>query len=63
MAVGDDGDYPVEIESVKDESGKEVGFKDASIKDLQFEANSPQKLFIKLKNQKRYALGVETYES
>lgn len=62
MAIGDDGDYPVEIESVKDEAGNEVAFKDASIKDLQFEANSPQKLFIKLKNQKRYALGVDTYE-
>lgn len=62
MAVGDDGDYPVEIASVTDQSGNQLKFKDASVNDLAFEANTPQKVFIKLRNQKRYALGVETYE-
>jgi hypothetical protein len=62
MAIGDDGDYPVDIAEVKDENGNNIEFKEAYLSKLEFEANKPQKVFIRLRNQKRYALGVETYE-
>lgn len=59
MAIGDDIDYPVELEKVTDSSGQEISFSGALIKDLELKANEPIKLFISLKNHKRYALGVE----
>lgn len=59
MAMGDDADYPVELADVTDENGNKIEFKGAFIKDLELKPNIPKKLFISLKNQKRYALGVE----
>lgn len=59
MAIGDDVDYPVELESVVDAAGTAVDFNGALIKDLVLKPNEPIKLFISLKNHKRYALGVE----
>lgn len=59
MAVGDDSDYPVEIGGVVTESGEQISFNGALIKDLALKPNQPIKLFITLKEQKRYALGVE----
>lgn len=59
MAIGDDSNYPVEIGKVENADGSAIGFNGALIKDLTLKPNEPVKLFITLKQQKRYALGVE----
>ena len=59
MAIGDDVDYPVELDKVVDSNGNELNVSGALIEDLSLKPNEPIKLFISLKHQKRYALGVE----
>lgn len=59
MAIGDDQSYPIDIGRVTDENGQEIDFSGSLIKGLALNANIPVKLYISLKQNKRYALGVE----
>jgi hypothetical protein len=59
MAVGDDADYPVELESVFDGNNQPLEVNGALIKGLELIPNESIRLIIELKNHKRYALGVE----
>ena len=59
MAIGDDQAYPIDIGRVTNDRGEDVEFSGSLIKDLSLAANEPTKLFISLKQDKRYALGVE----
>lgn len=63
VAVGDEGTYPVELESVVDaKSGKSYEVGDSMIKGLKIEDGKAVKLVVRLASDKKYALGIETYE-
>lgn len=59
MAVGDDNDYPVEIEYAKNEDGEFLETEGPLIKNMELVPDTPYKLYVKLSDDKRYALGVE----
>ena len=63
VAVGDDGNYPVDIESAVDiASGKNYKVGDSMIKDLSVKNGESLKLAVRLASKKKYALGIENYE-
>ncbi len=63
VAVGDDGNYPVQLQSAKDaRSGKEYEVKDSLISGLAVESGKPLRLAVTLPSKKKYALGIENYE-
>lgn len=63
VAVGDDSSYPVEIESAVDvKSMKHFETGNSTIKGLKIENGKTVKLVVRLTSDKKYALGIETYE-
>ncbi|MFA7302764.1 MAG: hypothetical protein WC030_03390 [Candidatus Paceibacterota bacterium] len=63
VAVGDDGSYPVELESAKDaKSGESYETGDSLIKGLKIGKGEPVKLAVRLSSSKKYTLGIENYE-
>ncbi|TAN57235.1 hypothetical protein EPN15_04965 [Patescibacteria group bacterium] len=63
VAVGDDGNYPVDIESATDiASGKNYDVGDSMIKDLSVKNGKSLKLAVRLASKKKYSLGIENYE-
>ncbi len=58
VAIGEDNDYPVEIESVINEKGENLDFKHSRILNLELLTGERRNILITLKNKKRYALGV-----
>lgn len=63
IAVGDDGSYPVEIESAKDATaGRRYDVSGPMIKGISVESGKTARLAVKLSSKKKYALGIETYE-
>jgi hypothetical protein len=62
MAVGDDNEYPVEIDNVEDDTGKTYAISDAYIRGIDLKQNERLKLWVQLKQHKRYVLGVEANE-
>ncbi len=64
VAVGDDGSYTVEIKSaVNVVSGESYKTGDSMIKGLKIKEGETVKLAVRLSSNKKYALGIETYES
>jgi hypothetical protein len=59
VAIGDDHNYPLQLEEVEDEHGNAFSIKDACIRGIRLDANESVKLFIKLHRARRYAIGVE----
>lgn len=63
VAVGDDGTYPVELESATDtKSGTKYETGDSMIKGLKIESGTTIKLAVRLSSGNKYALGIENYE-
>ncbi len=63
VAVGDDGSYHIELGSVADlKSGKSYETGDSLIKGLKIENGKTVKLAVRLASNRKYALGIETYE-
>lgn len=63
VAVGDDGMYPVELESAVDtKSGQSYGLGESMIKGLTVKNGKTIKLAVRLSSPKKYALGIENYE-
>jgi hypothetical protein len=63
VAVGDDGSYPVDIESATDlKSGKRYEIMNSLINGLAIKEGETVKVTVMLASDKKYALGVETYE-
>jgi hypothetical protein len=63
VAVGDDGSYPVELDSVTDpKSGKNYKIGDSLITGLKIQEGKTVKLAVQLASERKYALGIETYE-
>jgi len=63
VAVGDDGSYPIDIGSVTDaKTGKSYETGDSLIKGLAIEDGKTIKLIVRLASERKYALGIETYE-
>ena len=63
VAVGDDGNYPVDIKSATDmASGKKHKIGDSMIMDLSVKNGKSLKLTVQLASKKKYALGIENYE-
>ncbi|MES2216601.1 MAG: hypothetical protein V4481_04880 [Patescibacteria group bacterium] len=63
VAVGDDGSYAVDLKSaVNTKTGKVYEIGDSLITGLQIEKDKTTKLIIKLVSDKKYTLGIETYE-
>jgi len=58
VGVGDDKEYPIGLENVSDASGKKLAIKDSTITELELEPDKPLTIYIELKRNKRYALGV-----
>ncbi len=64
VAVGDDSSYPVEIESAIDSASKKKYEADGSmIKGLSIENGKTVRLAVILRSKKKYAIGIESYES
>lgn len=63
VAVGDDGSYPVDLAAVTDaKTGKGYEVGDSMIKGLKIEDGKTVKLVVRLASDRKYALGIETYE-
>lgn len=63
VAVGDDGSYPVELESATDvRSGKQYETGNSMIKGMAIEKGKTIKIAVRLSSKKRYTLGIENYE-
>lgn len=63
VAVGDDGNYPVDIKSATNiVSGKKHKIGDSMIMDLSVKNGQSLKLVVQLVSKKKYALGIENYE-
>lgn len=64
IAMGDDGSYPVELESAIDtKTGKIYEIGESMIRGLVTESGKTIKLAVRLSSAKKYALGIENYES
>lgn len=63
IAVGDDGNYPVDIKSATDiATGKNYDIGDSMIKNLSVKNEKSLKLAIQLASKKKYTIGIENYE-
>jgi hypothetical protein len=63
IAVGDDGNYPAELESATDiNSGEHYEIKDSMIAGLSVKSGKTIKLAVRLASKKKYAIGIENYE-
>ena len=63
VAVGDEGNYPVDLKSVIDEkSDKSYETSESMIKGLSIENSKTLKLIVRLTSPKKYALAIENYE-
>jgi hypothetical protein len=64
IAVGDDGNYPVNIKTANDEdSGRNYETAGSMIKDLSIAKNKTIRIAVRLSEpDKKYALGIEKYE-
>lgn len=63
VAVGDDGTYPVALESAVDvKTGKKYEIGESLIKGLEIKSGETAKLAVSLESKKKYMLGIETYE-
>ncbi|MBV9159913.1 MAG: hypothetical protein JO019_04950 [Candidatus Kaiserbacteria bacterium] len=63
VAVGDDGSYPIEIESATDvKSGERYEIGDSLIKGLVIESGKAVKIVVRLSSSRKYTLGIENYE-
>lgn len=64
VAVGDDGNYPIELASARDnDSKKELEISGSFIKGLAIGKGKTIRLAVTLKSKKKYALAIENYES
>ena len=63
MAVGEDGEYPVDVNSAIDEQGNSLEINESMINGIKLTKATPYKLAVKLNSGRRYALGVESYEN
>ncbi|NTW23020.1 hypothetical protein HGA34_05815 [Candidatus Falkowbacteria bacterium] len=64
VAVGDDGGYPVDIASAVDfATGKEYKIGEAFIKDLVIKVGETARIAVRLPSNRRYTLGIESYEN
>ncbi len=64
VAVGDDGSYPVDVKSAVDlDSKNEYAVSGSMIKGLSVASGQTVRLAVKLQSKKKYALGIENYES
>jgi hypothetical protein len=64
MAIGDDGEYPVDVKGAFDlDSKKAYAVSGPMIKGLKVESLKKIQLAVKLKSKKKYALGIENYEN
>lgn len=59
VAYGDEGSFPIEINSAIDQKGKNYNIGNSEIENIELEAGQPIKITITLANNRRYALGVE----
>lgn len=63
VAVGDDGNYPVDLKSAVDAvSGKSYETKNSMIDGLSIKNGKTLKLAVRLSTKKKYTLGIESYE-
>lgn len=63
MAIGDDGNYPIELKSAVDShSGINYEVGDSMIQGLSIENGKTIKLAVRLASKKKYSLGIENYE-
>ncbi len=62
MASGEDADYPVALISAHDSQGHALAVKGSFIAGVSLKQGQPEKLTVRLSNNRRYALGVETHE-
>lgn len=63
VAIGDDGSYLADLESAADaKSGKRYEVGDSMIKGLKIKDGETARLAVRLSSDKKYALGIETYE-
>lgn len=63
VAVGDDGNYPMDLESATDaKSGKSYEIEGSMIHGLVVKKGQAIKLAVRLSAKKKYALGIENYE-
>jgi len=62
ITVGDDSDYPAELAEVTDQEGNSLKIDGAFISEISLTQNESLKFYIKLKNPRRYVIGVESYE-
>lgn len=64
VAVGDDGNYPVAIESVLNaDTGQPCEVSDSSITGLDIQEGKTSRFIVRLSHGRKYALGIESYES
>lgn len=61
MAVGDDADYPIDIQGAT-YNGVDLEVEGATVKGLVLRKNEASRVLIKLKHHRRYKLGVESHE-
>lgn len=63
VAVGDDGNYPVDLDNARDvDSKKELEISGSFIKGLSIKKGDTIRLSVTLKSKKKYALAIEKYE-
>ncbi len=63
IAVGDDGNYPIDLISAREaKTGKNYETGDSMIKGLKIEDGATVKLAVRLASDRKYALGIEAYE-
>jgi hypothetical protein len=63
IGKGEDGEYPIEIQSAVSEGAAELKVEESMIKGLILTQNQPLKITIRLRSNRRYALGAEIYEN
>lgn len=64
IAIGDDGEYPIDIKDAFDMDSKQAyEVSGPMIKGLEVESHQKLRLIVKLKSKKKYALGIENYEN
>lgn len=59
IAVGEDGDYSLDIKAVKDSEGGKIEFQNSEIKNLNLKREEKTTIFLELISNKRYSLGIK----
>lgn len=63
IAIGDDGSYPVDVQSATDSSSKKrFDINGSLIKGISVKSGRTVRLAVKLQSKQKYALGIENYE-